>query len=151
MYGLNAFDSPNQLSSSMTSDKLIQEALIARDKAYAPYSKFKVGAALQTEDGKIFHGCNIENAAYGLTNCAERTAIFSAISHGYTKFSAIAVVADTPTACKPCGQCRQVLSEFCSADMPVYLTNLTNENEVWTVSKLLPGSFTPSDLAASNS
>ncbi|KAL0219834.1 hypothetical protein P9112_005487 [Eukaryota sp. TZLM1-RC] len=131
----------------MTTDKLIQEAIKARSFAYAPYSKFAVGAALLTEDGTIFHGCNVENASYGLTNCAERTAIFSALAKGFRKFSAIAIVADTPSACKPCGACRQVLAEFCSPDMPVLLTNLSQETEEWTVSKLLPGSFVPSDLS----
>lgn len=125
---------------------LLEQSIIARKKAYVPYSKFQVGAALLTEDGQVYHGCNIENSSYGLTNCAERTAIFKAISEGVTKFKALAVVADTDRPCPPCGACRQVISEFCSADMPVYLTNLNGDIQQTTVGELLPGAFTPGDL-----
>ena len=92
--------------------KLIDRAAVAREKAYSPYSHFGVGAALLCEGGAIYEGCNIENASYGLTNCAERTAIFKAVSEGHTKFKALAVVADTEGPCSPCGACRQVISEF---------------------------------------
>lgn len=121
---------------------LIEEAKKARAYAYAPYSKFQVGAALLAKDGSIFRGCNVENASYGLTNCAERTAFFKAISQGVTTFEAIVIIADTEDPISPCGACRQVLSEFCSADMPVYLTNLKGDMAKTTVGQLLPGAFT---------
>ena len=125
---------------------LIEHSNVAREKAYVPYSKFKVGAALLAEDGTVYHGCNIENSSYGLANCAERTAIFKAVSEGVKKFKAIAVVADTKGPCSPCGACRQVISEFCAPEMPVYLTNLHGETLQTTVGDLLPGAFTPGDL-----
>lgn len=125
---------------------LIAEAKKAREKAYVPYSKFKVGAALLTEEGKIIHGCNIENASYGLTNCAERTAFFKAVSEGITKFKALAVVAATDGPCSPCGACRQVMVEFCEPNMPVYLTNLKGDILETTVSELLPGAFSSEDV-----
>lgn len=125
---------------------LIEQSKIARENAYVPYSKFKVGAALLTEDGTVYQGCNIENSSYGLANCAERTAIFKAVSEGVMKFKAIAVVADTKGPCAPCGACRQVISEFCAPDMPVYLTNLNGDIQQTTVGELLPGAFTPEDL-----
>lgn len=130
----------------MEISNLIAQSKIAREKAYVPYSKFKVGAALLAEDGTIYQGCNIENSSYGLANCAERTAIFKAVSEGVKKFSAIAVVADTVGPCSPCGACRQVISEFCAPDMPVYLTNLKGDIQQTTVGDLLPGAFTPEDL-----
>ena len=108
---------------------LIEEAKKAREHAYAPYSKFQVGAALLAKDGSMFHGCNIENASYGLTNCAERTAFFKAISQGVTEFEAIAIIADTEMPISPCGACRQVMLEFCATDMLVYLTNLKYINK----------------------
>ena len=92
--------------------KLIEAARQAREKAYAPYSRFKVGAAVLTSDGKIYTGCNIENASYGMSNCAERTAIFKAVSEGETKLEALAVIGDTNTPISPCGACRQVIAEF---------------------------------------
>ncbi len=122
--------------------QLIEEAKIAREKAYTPYSKFQVGAALLTTDGKLYHGCNIENAAYSLCNCAERTALFKAYSDGEKSFAAMAVTADTKGPCSPCGACRQVISELCPKDMPVYLTNLNGAVEEMTVEQLLPGAFT---------
>ncbi|WP_409297623.1 cytidine deaminase [Peribacillus sp. SCS-26] len=126
--------------------ELIKLAEAAREKAYVPYSKFKVGAALLTEDGKVYGGCNIENAGYSMTNCAERTAFFKAISEGDTKFSMLAVTADTDGPVSPCGACRQVISEFCPKDMKVVLTNLKGEIKETTVEALLPGAFTPEDL-----
>jgi cytidine deaminase len=125
---------------------LIKEAEAAREKAYTPYSKFNVGAALLTNDGKIYRGCNIENAAYSMTNCAERTAIFKAISEGDKEFAAIAVVADTKRPVPPCGACRQVLLELCPKDMKVILTNLNGDIEQVTVHELLPGGFSAEDL-----
>ncbi|WP_396105205.1 cytidine deaminase [Cytobacillus firmus] len=127
-------------------DQLIHEAKIARDRAYVPYSKFKVGAALLSSDGQVFHGCNIENAAYSMCNCAERTALFKAYSDGVKSFSAIAVVADTDRPVPPCGACRQVISELCPPEMKVVLTNLKGDIRELTVEELLPGAFSPEDL-----
>lgn len=130
----------------MEVNQLIEEAKKAREKAYVPYSKFQVGAALLTKDGKVYHGCNIENAAYSMCNCAERTALFKAYSEGDKEFSAMAVVADTARPCSPCGACRQVISELCSKNMKVYLTNLKGDVQEITVEELLPGAFSPEDL-----
>jgi cytidine deaminase len=130
----------------MNKEQLIEQAKLAREKAYVPYSKFKVGAALLSEDGKVYGGANIENAAYSLTCCAERTALFKAYTEGDTKFSAIAVVADTKRPVPPCGACRQVISELCPPDMPVYLTNLQGDVQELQVKELLPGAFSPEDL-----
>jgi cytidine deaminase len=129
-------------------EQLIEEAKKAREKAYVPYSKFGVGAALLTTDGKVYHGCNIENAAYSMCNCAERTALFKAYSDGDRDFALLAVVADTDRPCSPCGACRQVISELCSKDMKVVLTNLKGDILETTVENLLPGAFTPEDLHA---
>ncbi|TQR24418.1 cytidine deaminase [Bacillus safensis] len=130
----------------MNKQELISEAVKARDFAYAPYSKFKVGAALLSNDGKVYGGCNIENAAYGMCNCAERTALFKAYSEGITSFQMLAVVADTDRPVSPCGACRQVISELCAPDMPVILTNLKGHIYETTVNQLLPGAFSPEDL-----
>lgn len=127
-------------------EKLLQLAKEARQQAYVPYSKFPVGAAIITKDGKVYQGCNIENASFGLTNCAERTAIFKAVSEGKTAFEAIAVIADTAGPVSPCGACRQVMVEFCEPTMPVYLTNLNGDVQQTTVGDLLPGAFTTEDL-----
>lgn len=118
---------------------LIDHAIVAREKTYSPYSHFGVGAALLCEDGGIYEGCNIENASYGLTNCAERTAIFKAVSEGCTKFRALAVVADTEGPCSPCGACRQVISEF---EIPyIIMANLKGEYTVVELDELLPFRF----------
>ncbi len=130
----------------MEKQQLMDLAKEGREKAYVPYSKFKVGAALLTEDGKVFQGCNIENSGYSMANCAERTAIFKAVSEGERNFKAIAVVADTEGPCAPCGACRQVMSEFFPKDMPVYLTNMKGDVLETTVAELLPGAFSPEDL-----
>lgn len=130
----------------MEKEQLMKKALEARELAYVPYSKFKVGAALLTADGKVYNGCNIENASYPMTNCAERTAMFKAISEGDSSFSALAVVADTEGPVSPCGACRQVIAEFCAPDMPVYLTNLNGDVQETTVSELLPGAFSTEDI-----
>lgn len=118
---------------------LIDCAIVAREKTYSPYSHFCVGAALLCEDGTIYEGCNIENASYGLTNCAERTAIFKAVSEGQTKFKALAVVADTEGPCAPCGACRQVISEF---EIPrIIMANLRGDYTVVELEGLLPFRF----------
>ena len=129
---------------------LINRALEVRERAYVPYSNFAVGAALLTKDGKIYTGCNVENAAYTPTNCAERTAIFKAVSEGDRKFAKIAVVGG-PTSgivkhIYPCAVCRQVMAELLHLDTPVYLTNLKGDVVKMTVKELLPYSFSGSDL-----
>lgn len=127
-------------------EQLIQAAKEARQKAYAPYSNFLVGAAVYAGSHKIYQGCNIENASYGLTNCAERTAIFKAISEGERKIEAIAIIGDTEGPISPCGACRQVMAEFCDPNTKVYLANLHGKTEEWTVDKLLPGAFNASAM-----
>jgi len=124
-------------------DPLLALARSAREQAYAPYSQFRVGAALLARDGRQFSGCNVENAAYGLCNCAERTALFSAVAAGCRPgdFTALAVIADTPDPVTPCGACRQVLAELCDAAMPVLLGNLDGDTRQTTVTELLPGAF----------
>lgn len=123
--------------------KLAQEAM---SRAYVPYSKFKVGAVLITDENEAILGCNIENASYGLSNCAERTAIFKAVSEKKTKFKKLVVIGDTEGPISPCGACRQVISEFCAPDMPVILTNLKGDILETSVAELLPWSFGPQDL-----
>ena len=124
--------------------KLMDCAIKAREKAYSPYSHFAVGAALLCEDGTLYEGCNIENASYGLTNCAERTAIFKAVSEGHTKFKALAVVADTEGPCAPCGACRQVMAEF---KIPlIIMGNLMGNIKMVTIEELLPFSFSECDV-----
>lgn len=130
----------------MNKQQLVKEAIQAREKAYAPYSKFKVGAALLTKNGKIYHGCNIENSAYSMCNCAERTALFSAYGHGERTYEMLAVVADTEGPVSPCGACRQVLAELCDKKMKVILTNLKGDFKEVTVEDLLPGAFTLEDV-----
>jgi cytidine deaminase len=133
------------------SKELIALAKQVMARAYTPYSHFNVGAALLADDGHVHLGCNVENAAYGPTNCAERTALFRAIADGYKpkSFRAIAVIGDTDVPITPCGVCRQVLIELCPPDMPVYLSNLKGEVAETTVSELLPGAFTNKDLTSS--
>lgn len=123
-----------------TDDDLISAATEVREIAYAPYSNFKVGAAVETEGGEIYTGCNVESASYGLTVCAERVAIWKGISHGETKFSRIAVVVDTEELTPPCGVCRQIIWEFCG-DVPVILSNLHGKSETVQMSELLPRAF----------
>lgn len=130
----------------MEKEQLLKKSIEARSNAYVPYSKFPVGAALLTTDGKVYTGCNIENAGYSMTNCAERTAVFKAVSEGDTTFAALAVSADTSGPVAPCGACRQVLAEFCAPDMPVYLTNLKGDVQETTIGELLPGAFSTEDL-----
>src|SRR5690625_4515831 len=130
----------------MNQEELIKTAMTARDKAYTPYSKFKVGAALLTKSGKIYTGCNIENAAYPVTLCAERVAIFKAISEGETEFSALAVVADTERPVPPCGSCRQVMSEFFTEATDIYISNLQLDIKETTLEEILPFSFVADDM-----
>ena len=121
---------------------LASVAIDASQRAYAPYSKFKVGAALLAEDGRVFTGCNVENASYGLTNCAERTAVFKAVSEGATRFAAIAIAGGVGDVAMPCGACRQVLAEFCPSDAPVRCVSLDGSIvKDFTVGELLPGVF----------
>ena len=124
-----------------TKQEWIDTAIEAIDKAYVPYSKFPEGAALITESGEIFQGCNIENASFGLTNCAERTAFFKAVSEGNVSFSHLVVAGDTEEPISPCGACRQVMVEFCQPNMPVTLINKQGAVKETTVSELLPYSF----------
>ena len=127
--------------------KLSKIAIDARENAYVPYSKFKVGAAVITEDGTIYTGCNIENASYGATNCAERTAIFKAVSEGHKKIKAIAIVGDMSTNTYPCGICRQVIVEFATEDIQIILVKNEEEYIVKTMEEILPGAFTKEDLS----
>lgn len=124
----------------MNKEKLIEAAHKARERAFAPYSNFKVGAALETVEGEIIIGCNIESASYGLTVCAERVAIWKAISEGTKEFKSITVAVDTETLTPPCGACRQIIWEFCG-DIPVTLTNLTGKTETVQMKELLPRAF----------
>jgi len=126
-------------------DALITAAKHARENAHARFSNFKVGAALRTSSGKIFGGCNVENATYGLTICAERVAIFKAISEGERRFDAIAVVTDTDALTPPCGACRQLIWEFCG-DVPVVLSNLKGKTETIPMRVLFPKPFDSSNL-----
>jgi cytidine deaminase len=124
----------------MNPNELIELSTQALEKAYAPYSGYKVGAALLCADGTVFQGCNVENASFGLTNCAERTAVFSAIATGQTRFTAIAIAASGEPTPFPCGACRQVLAEFCDSTFPVYIKNLDGYTST-TLGELLPHSF----------
>lgn len=128
----------------MNNETLLKMAYEVAEKAYAPYSKFKVGAALLTEEGKVFTGCNVECASFGGTNCAERTAVFKAISEGYHKYAAIAVVSAGESFTYPCGICRQVLNEF-APDIDIILDD-HGTVKVINLKEMLPYSFGPSDL-----
>lgn len=132
----------------MDINKLVNAAIKGRENAFTPYSHFKVGAAVLLENGTIIDGCNIENASYGLCNCAERTALFKAYSMGYKKedIKALAVVADTDRPTSPCGACRQVMSELMNQETPVYMANLKGDVMILSVKELLPYSFSESDL-----
>jgi len=125
--------------------KLIDAALAARENAHAPFSKFKVGAAIEDQTGRIFTGCNVENATYGLTICAERVAVFKAISEGARKFTRIAVAADTDVLTPPCGACRQILWEFCG-NAELILVNLAGKTESFRLKDLFPRPFDASFL-----
>lgn len=123
----------------MTDEELIEIARQYREHSYSPYSRFKVGAAVLTAGGKVYGGCNIENSAYGLTNCAERTAIFKAVSEGERELAALAVIADTEAPCSPCGACRQVMADF---KIPrIIMANLRGEIKTVSLEELLPFAF----------
>ena len=126
-------------------DALVEAALHARENAHAPFSNFKVGAALEDDSGRIHTGCNVENATYGLTVCAERVAVFKAISEGARKFRRVAVAADTDVLTPPCGACRQILWEFCG-DVELVLTNLHGKTETFRLKDLFPRPFDASFL-----
>lgn len=136
----------------MTPEALIRLAKEAMTYAYAPYSGYHVGAALLCADGRVFTGCNIENAAYGPTNCAERTAIFKAVSEGCREFSAIAVCGGRngviTGAFPPCGVCRQVMGEFCTGDFRIYVAGKGESYESYTLSQLLPHGFSAGEHMA---
>jgi cytidine deaminase len=127
------------------SDPLLAAALAVRENAFAPFSKFKVGAAVQGLDGRIHTGCNVENATYGLTVCAERVAIFKGVSEGSKRFNRIAVAADTQKLTPPCGACRQILWEFCG-DVEIVLVNLRGKIETYRLKDLFPKPFDVSYL-----
>lgn len=126
--------------------KWVELAKASYAKAYVPYSNFPVGACLITTSGKVYTGVNIENASYGLTNCAERTAIFKAVSEGNLDFQHLVVAGETDQPISPCGACRQVLVEFCEPGMPVTLVSKTGELKETTIAELLPYSFTDEQL-----
>lgn len=130
----------------ISDEKLRVEANNMLKAAYVPYSKFPVGAALLTKDGEVYTGCNIENASYPLSMCAERTAFFKAVSEGNVDFEKLLVTGGTEGPISPCGACRQVMAEFCSPDMPVILTNEKGNTSETTVAELLPGAFTSKDM-----
>ena len=129
----------------MTPEKLIELAKEAMSRAYVPYSGFRVGAALLCADGSVYQGCNIENAAYGPTNCAERTAFFKAVYDGHREFTAIAVCGGKDGVitdfCPPCGDCRQVMREFCKEDFLIYIAGPEGQYRERTLAQLLPDSF----------
>ncbi len=126
-------------------DPLLRAARAVRERAHAPYSRFKVGAAVEDEEGHVFTGCNVENATYGLTLCAERVALFKAISEGAGRIKRIAVVADTDALTPPCGACRQILWEFCG-DAQLILANLDGRQETTTLAHIFPRPFDASFL-----
>ncbi len=120
--------------------KLVKEAIKARKNAYAPYSKFKVGAALEAANGKIYTGSNVENSSYGLTVCAERVALFKAVSDGVKKFRRLAIVADTKSPCPPCGICRQALYEF-APNLEIVMANMKGKTKIVKLGELLKHPF----------
>lgn len=125
----------------MDYSKLISKALEAREFAYVPYSKFKVGAAVLTEDGNVYTGCNVENVSYGATNCAERTAVFKAVSEGHRKIKAIAIVGSSEEYTYPCGICRQVISEFAQEDTKIIVAKNERKYTVTKLEEILPNAF----------
>lgn len=129
-----------------TPEELIEVARQVRELAYAPYSKFRVGAVVECRDGRTFTGCNVENSSYGLTMCAERVALGKAVSEGASDFIRIAVIADAHAPVPPCGACRQVISELCGPQTEVVMVNLDGRIETHTVAQLLPEAFDRSFL-----
>lgn len=130
---------------SIDFDSLIEHAWAVRENAYVPYSGFAVGAAVLGKNGKIYRGCNVENASYGATCCAERAALVNAISDGQREFRALAVVANTKRPVPPCGVCRQFISEF-GTDIPIAMANIRGDKSIVLLSDLLPGSFNRGDM-----
>ena len=126
-------------------DALVEAAKKAREAAYAPYSRFKVGAAVLCEDGSVYTGCNVENASYGVTSCAEPVALFKAISDGKRKFQAIAIVLDSAEPAAPCGACRQAIYEF-GSEIEIIMANVDGKVESMSISELLPRAFGPRSL-----
>ncbi len=127
-------------------ENLIEKAKEAQLKSISPYSNFRVGAAIETDEGKIYLGANIENASYSLTICAERTAIFNALLSGERKFKRLALISDSENIISPCGACRQVLAEFCNQDFEIIMTNQKGETKIATLGEILPFSFSKKDL-----
>ena len=130
----------------LAAEEVIKAALSARERSVAPFSNFLVGAAVRTDEGKIFTGCNIESASYGLTVCAERVAIWKALSEGEHNFTNLAVAADTETLTPPCGTCRQIIWEFCG-DIPVYLVNFQGGEKTYHMADLFPAPFDDRQLS----
>lgn len=130
---------------SESEQRLVEAAAHARSFSYSPYSHFAVGAAVMTSDGEIYSGCNIENQAYSVTNCAERTAIFNAVSEGHDDITLLAVIADTPAPTAPCGACRQVIAEFGIPN--IIMANTMGDVKVVTIDELLPAAFGADDMA----
>ena len=126
--------------------ELIDRARAVRDNAHAPYSGFKVGAAIRTASGEVFVGCNVENAAYPQGTCAEAGAIAAMVAGGETEIAAVAVIADSPEPVTPCGGCRQKLAEFSAGDTPVTMANLSGQTRTATLAELLPGAFAKADM-----
>lgn len=133
-------------SSGKTAAELVELASQVRQFSYSPYSKFRVGAAVECGDGRIFTGCNVENASYGLTMCAERVALGKAISEGAKEFTRIAVIADAQAPVPPCGACRQVISELCGSQVEIVMSDQSGKIETHTISQLLPEAFDKSFL-----
>ena len=129
-------------------NELVKKAIDARKLSYSPYSHFAVGAAVLTSDGSVFVGANIENSSYPLCMCAERNALYNAMLHGYSKkdFVALALSADTPEPCSPCGACRQVISELFPKNAPIYMSNIKGDEQETTIAELLPFAFSEDDL-----
>jgi len=127
-------------------NQLFDVAIKAMDNAYVPYSHYQVGAAILCDNGKVYSGVNVENASYGLTNCAERTAIFKAVSEGVKSIQAIVITNGTSEMSKPCGACRQVMSEFMNSNAKVYLANNVNDYKEYTFKEILPLSFIDNDI-----
>ncbi|MFN0084523.1 MAG: cytidine deaminase [Blastocatellia bacterium] len=138
--------SPSDASNFRTREELLALAREVRDRAHAPYSNFKVGAAVESADGRVFTGCNVENSSYGVTICAEQVALGKAISEGAVEFVRVVVIADTHSAVPPCGACRQVILELCGSEVEIVMANLQGQVESRTAGELLPAAFDQSFL-----
>ena len=138
-------DNENGAAGDAASERLIEAALDVLERAYSPYSKVRIGAALEAHDGRVFSGCNVENASYGLTLCAERVALFKAVSEGVREFKSIAIVTDRDKGWMPCGACRQTLYEF-APDLRILIQGRAGERIVTRLGDLLPDAFDPNEL-----